>query len=418
MPKRDTHPYTIIDPSSVPGIEQVSFRARLPLESPPPFPASSLPRLPSCKPRPKWLPEGWSHSTHIIPAAYPRSSGEVELPARPKFDPGRSKAERMQDVRRAHARLLQLRNRELLPARNEKVLWICADRYVRSRESGNGLTLFFAHANGLSKETWDPTISRVLDARTGRSISEVWVWDAVNHGDSYILNDGKLNMMFHWHESVRDLLNFLVYYLPSGPVNSLPLHLPRLRHSESADRLEKGFRLRKIIAVGHSFGGTICTLAALSHPVLFSSLILIDPIIVYPVAGQQAERHFEKLTLGALSRRDTWKDEQEARVQMSSLPLFQRWDPDVLDAYFEHGLRHVSEGNVTLKTPAIQEAVTFSDTWTGCEEAWVRLFRGELDERVALMWIVPGKGEEEVAGPGKTRPRVWLRRKECVECYD
>lgn len=58
----------------------------------------------------------------------------------------------------------------------------------------------------------------------------------------------------------------------------------------------------------------------------------------------------------------------------------------------------------------------------------MRLFRGELDERVELMWIVPGKGEEEqvssqlqnvyhlisgfrVAGPGKTRLRVWLRRK-------
>ncbi|KAF8912671.1 Alpha/Beta hydrolase protein [Mucidula mucida] len=351
MSQRESHPYTTIDPTSVPGLEWISFRALLPLESPPLFPVSSLPHLPAYKPRPKWLREGWSHSTHIIPAAYPRSSGEVQLPARPKFDPGKSKAERMQDVRRAHARLLQLRNSEPLPVRNEKVLCICVDRYVRLRDSGNGLTLFFAHANGLSKETWDPTISRVLDAHTERSISEMWVWDAVNHGDSYILNDGKLDMLFHWHEGARDLLNFLVYYLPSHPANKLPLHLPRVEHSESARRLKRGLTLRKVVAVGHSLGGTICTLAALSHPVLFSSLILIDPIIVYPVAGQQAERHFEKLTLGALSRRDTWKDHQEARVQMSSVPLFQRWDLEVLNAYLEHGLRHTSEGKVTLTTP-------------------------------------------------------------------
>ncbi len=152
MPKRESHPYTIIDPTSVPGPERISFRALLPLESPPLFPVSSLPSFPAYKPRPKWLREGWSHSTHIIPAAYPRSSGDVELPARPKFDPGKSKAERMQDLRGAHARLLQLRNSEPLPVRNEKMLWICVDRYVRLKDSGNGLTLFFAHANGLSKE--------------------------------------------------------------------------------------------------------------------------------------------------------------------------------------------------------------------------------------------------------------------------
>ncbi len=64
-------------------------------------------------------------------------------------------------------------------------------------------------------------------------------------------------LIVHWHEGARDLLNFLVYYLPSHPANKLPLHLPRVEHSESARRLKRGLTLRKVVAVGHSLGGTI-----------------------------------------------------------------------------------------------------------------------------------------------------------------
>lgn len=53
------------------------------------------------------------------------------------------------------------------------------------------------------------------------------------------------------------------------------------------------------------------------------------------------------------------------------------------------------DGQVTLKTPSLQEAIMFVDTFTGGNEAWVRLFRGELDERIEVRWVVPGFGEKE-----------------------
>lgn len=118
---------------------------------------------------------------------------------------------------------------------------------------------------------------------------------------------------------------------------------------------------------------------------------------------------------------------EEAGEQMKRSPFFQRWHPDVLKAYLTYGLYDTPNGQITLKMSKLSEAIAFSDTWTGGEEAWVRLYRGELDERIETRWLVPGKGQVEyvqsflrccvhltfsrLGGPGRTHPRVWLRGK-------
>ncbi len=85
----------------------------------------------------------------------------------------------------------------------------------------------------------------------------------------------------------------------------------------------------------------------------------------------------------------------EARSQLLQSPFFQRWHPDVLTAYIEHGMYETADGNIALKMSPVHETVLFSDTWTGGEEAWVRMHRGELDESIEIRWIFPGRGEVE-----------------------
>jgi hypothetical protein len=81
---------------------------------------------------------------------------------------------------------------------------------------------------------------------------------------------------------------------------------------------------------------------------------------------------------------------EEAKQSFLQNPFFASWDPAVLDIYLSCGLTHTTEGSVTLKMPGIQEAVMFAHTRTSFE-VWDRL--ENLDERVELRWVVPGKGD-------------------------
>jgi surfactin synthase thioesterase subunit len=61
-----------------------------------------------------------------------------------------------------------------------------------------------------------------------------------------------------WRDNARDILNFLLYYLPESPTGeSLPTHLDRLRPAQTDQRRTSAFKHRTLAVVGHSFGG--CT---------------------------------------------------------------------------------------------------------------------------------------------------------------
>ena len=59
--------------------------------------------------------------------------------------------------------------------------------------------------------------------------------------------------------------------------------------------------------------------------------------------------------------------------------------------------------------PGILEAVNFSHLVTRFE-VYQRLV--DLDERIVLRWLMPGKpGSDELGPPGSTKHRVWVRPK-------
>ncbi|KIK51903.1 hypothetical protein GYMLUDRAFT_251662 [Collybiopsis luxurians FD-317 M1] len=83
---------------------------------------------------------------------------------------------------------------------HERLLWNCVNQYVKkdldsSPRRRKGLTLVFVHPIGCNKETWDPLILSLLKSPAGRDIEEIWAWEAVDTGDSALLNEGKLNQM-------------------------------------------------------------------------------------------------------------------------------------------------------------------------------------------------------------------------------
>jgi len=121
----------------------------LPLRSP----AEPLryPALP-CPPRHHRFTSSYTVTTHLIPAAFPRSSPFVPLPPFPAHE---TKEERAARIQRFTDELLSLQDQHV-PDQSETqqtVLWSVLNRYVHKSTAGaSGLTLLLLHANGLHKE--------------------------------------------------------------------------------------------------------------------------------------------------------------------------------------------------------------------------------------------------------------------------
>jgi hypothetical protein len=119
-------------------------------------------------------------------------------------------------------------------------------------------------------------LRELLGGPAGGMVDEVWAWDAVQHGDAAVVNAenlsgictsslpstavlwGMTSYLVDWLDNARDIANFMVHYLPEDvDATVLPIRLPRLPASVTRVREERGFHTRRLVVVGHSFGG--CT---------------------------------------------------------------------------------------------------------------------------------------------------------------
>ncbi|KZP28275.1 alpha/beta-hydrolase [Athelia psychrophila] len=393
-----------------------------PVRSAPPLPAH-LPALPFPPRAPTAISETYLLSTHIIPAAWPRVTPATAAPLEPAPSPSAGREERKRvHLRRADAIIdVQRRHAEAvtpLGAGDAKVHWNCVNRYVRrdlGHGSRKGVTLFLAHGTGMHKEIWEPALQYLL-ANPGTQVDEIWAIDAVQHGDSALLNQAVLSEAFDWMDNARDVVSFLVHYLPTqATASALPLHLPRLPAAEALARESDGLGDRTLVAIGHSMGGTSVTIAALHFPALFSALVLIDPIILRgapdTATGTGADRwaHRHAHVLQTLQRRAAWPSRAAAHAALGASGYFGAWHPRVLARHVDFGLAPTGrgKGEVALKTAPAREAAVFAESYLPCE-AYERL--DGLDARVEMLWVVPGEGEDPgLDGLEGLRARVWRR---------
>ncbi|KAJ3012757.1 hypothetical protein NUW54_g1777 [Trametes sanguinea] len=173
-------------------------RELVPIEEPI---VSDLPTLPS-PPRKSLLDQRFTASTHVIPVANPRTTPDIPLPTLPKWTA--NKEEFKASVAKTTDELLSIKEKQWrgeldhLP-RGRKPMWNCINRYVRNSSGlavDNGITLFFAHANGFPKEIWEPTLQRLVaehEQHAGYTIGEIWLWEARNHGDAALINREQLD---------------------------------------------------------------------------------------------------------------------------------------------------------------------------------------------------------------------------------
>ena len=188
---------------------------------------------------------------------------------------------------------------------------------------GSGPPVVFAHATGLHGLVWAPVASHLADAFVCLSL------DHRGHGDS----GTPPALDFDWRALGRDV---------RAVVDGLGLSVGGT----------------PVYAVGHSSGGTAVLLAEEDRPGTFAALYCFEPVVVAadPPLGRDPGNW---LAAGARRRREVFASRDEALAQYAAKPPFDRWVPEALGAYVEHGFEDLPDGTVRLKCRRESEALVY-----------------------------------------------------------
>ncbi|KAJ6100082.1 hypothetical protein N7467_001617 [Penicillium canescens] len=207
------------------------------------------------------------------------------------------------------------------------------------------VTIIGAPGGGFPKELYEPLWEDLLARcnKDGIRIGSIWIADAANLGASGVVNEELLGNDPSWLDHSRDLLYMINQFRDEMP--------------------------RPIVGVGHSMGAGQLVLLSLMHPRLFTSLALVEPVIV-PDTFSGYGPLLSKLSL---KRRDIWSS-RSAAIN-AARKTHKRWDERVLERWALHGYRSlptalypqnshsdinaIHDGPVTLTSTKHQEVMQY-----------------------------------------------------------
>ncbi|OJZ90282.1 hypothetical protein ASPFODRAFT_40580 [Aspergillus luchuensis CBS 106.47] len=189
------------------------------------------------------------------------------------------------------------------------------------------VTIIGATSVGSPKELKEPLWEEVYQrlSRQGLRIRSIWIADSVPQAKSAAINAENLGFEPSWFDHSRDLLYMINKF--------------------------KGDMPKPIIGVGHSIGVGQLLGLTLMHPRLFTSLILIEPVIAKDFVSGRGPA-FGK---SAMIKKDTWKSRTEAEAYFKK--ALKGWDPRCLDLWLKYGLR-----DNTAETKNPESAVCLATT--------------------------------------------------------
>lgn len=114
------------------------------------------------------------------------------------------------------------------------------------------------------------------------------------------------------------------------------------------------------LAVGHSMGATVLTIASALFGMQPRAMILIEPIFlpeeIYSI-DMKLKDH--PLASQSIKRKDRWKDEKSALEYLKSKSLFAGWDEQMLEFYLKYGMEKQQTGDLKLTCSPRNEAALF-----------------------------------------------------------
>jgi pimeloyl-ACP methyl ester carboxylesterase len=184
---------------------------------------------------------------------------------------------------------------------------------------GEAPQILFAHATGFLPWLWHPIIENLTPHQ------EAWAPYICNYRDC----DPEKGL--GWDVIARDLISFC-----------------------SSQNISNN------LAVGHSMGATVLTIASALFGLQPRGLVLIEPIFLpeeFYAMNIKLKDH--PLASQSIKRKNNWKDENAALEYLKSKSLFAGWDEQMLRFYLKYGMEKQAEGDLKLTCSPRNEAALF-----------------------------------------------------------
>jgi lipase len=130
--------------------------------------------------------------------------------------------------------------------------------------------------------------------------------------------------------------------------------------AEDLSRFCRSQNIHNHLAVGHSMGATVLTIAAALFGMKPRAMILIEPIFL--------PEEFYSMTISvkdhplaskSIKRINNWENEEQAWAYLKSKSLFSDWDEEVLALYIKYGMEKQKTGDLKLTCTPESEAAMF-----------------------------------------------------------
>lgn len=203
----------------------------------------------------------------------------------------------------------------------------------------NVLNLVFVHGTQMCKEVWDYMVEKFYTCEAfgfGARLGTVVAVDPVNHGESAVLNSGKLGPVCTWYDGGKDIVQIL-------------RHLNVTRGTT--------------MVLGHSMGGAQAVYAALFEPHLIDSVVLFDPVGYFD--GELFDNeHVVQLTGKRMTKlkrfvRAEFADGADYEKYMKTVGISRTFHPRIQADYIRYAARQNADGSYSFNAPAQQQLVSY-----------------------------------------------------------
>ncbi|MDY6942890.1 MAG: alpha/beta hydrolase [Pseudomonadota bacterium] len=118
---------------------------------------------------------------------------------------------------------------------------------------------------------------------------------------------------------------------------------------------------RRIVGMGHSYGGCMTLIMAAERPELFGQLLLTDPFMVPESREVTYRSMMPTLVQRTRQRNPVWSDEAAVRSYLKARLMFQDWHEEAVDAFIRYNMSPTDSGQLQLKCPPVIEAGVYDD---------------------------------------------------------
>lgn len=228
---------------------------------------------------------------------------------------------------------------------NSKLQIVCDHyklRQIYKSSTRRPINLYFLHGTGMTKSVWRYYAKKLYEiSESNKSltwqIDNIIAMDLVTHGESAMLNAGKLGYEFDWRDGGRDIVKI------AGELNF------------EGDN----------VVIGHSMGGFQAIYAASEAPTLFKFIVPIEAVTNQRGTPAHINKRFDSL-LAALNKVvfTDFKSEKEYEEFMRKKSFYRKFNKEILNDLVSSEKLINPDGTCSCKTSKDHQMLGYNAGFT------------------------------------------------------